>query len=79
MVWINSIGNPENFFKGDLAYLKVWNSSNKLVLDYDVDRSTKNSATSKAEVIKITDSFDADRTVQNDPGLYYKSGPFILN
>ena len=40
---------------------------------------SQNSTTSKAEVIKITDSFDAYRTVQNDPGLYYKSGPFILN
>ena len=39
---------------------------------------SKNSSTSKAEVIKITDSFDADRTVQNDPGRYYKSGPFLL-
>tara|TARA_B100001996_G_C18230409_1_gene427318 strand:+ start:213 stop:389 length:177 start_codon:yes stop_codon:yes gene_type:complete len=39
---------------------------------------SQNSSTSKAEVIKITDSFDADRTVQNDPGRYYKSGPFLL-
>ena len=39
---------------------------------------SQNSTTSKAEVIKITDSFDADRTVQNDPGRYYKSGPFLL-
>ena len=39
---------------------------------------SQNSSTSKSEVIKITDSFDADRTVQNDPGRYYKSGPFLL-
>ena len=39
---------------------------------------SKNTMTSKSEVIKITDSTDADRTVQNDPGLYYKSGPFLL-
>jgi len=39
---------------------------------------SQSSTTSKAEVIKITDSNDADRTVQNDPGLYYKSGPFLL-
>jgi len=39
---------------------------------------SQNSSTSKAEVIKITDSFDADRTVQDDPGRYYKSGPFLL-
>ena len=39
---------------------------------------SQNSTTNKAEVIKITDSFDADRTVQNDPGRYYKSGPFLL-
>ena len=39
---------------------------------------SQNSTTSKAEVIKITDSFDADRTVQDDPGRYYKSGPFLL-
>ena len=39
---------------------------------------SQNSSTSKAEVFKITDSFDADRTVQNDPGRYYKSGPFLL-
>lgn len=37
---------------------------------------SKNSNPNKAEVIKITDYIDADRTVQNDPGLYYKSGPF---
>ena len=37
-----------------------------------------NSNPNKAEVIKITDYIDADRTVQNDPGLYYKSGPFLL-
>ena len=39
---------------------------------------SKNSETSRSQVIKITDSNDADRTVQNDPGLYYKSGPFLL-
>ena len=39
---------------------------------------SKNADPNKAEVIKITDSNDADRTVQNDPGRYYKSGPFLL-
>jgi hypothetical protein len=39
---------------------------------------SKNSDPNKAQVIKITDFTDADITVQNDPTLYYKSGPFLL-
>ena len=37
-----------------------------------------NEATGKAEVVKITDQYDADATVENAPNLYYKSGPFVL-
>ena len=37
-----------------------------------------NVATGKAEVVKVTNQDDADATVQNDPNIYYKSGPFVL-
>ena len=37
-----------------------------------------NVATGKAEVVKVTNQDDADETVQNDPNIYYKSGPFLL-
>jgi len=36
------------------------------------------SPSGKSEVVKITDCDDADETVQNDPNIYYKSGPFLL-
>lgn len=36
------------------------------------------SPSGKSEVVKITDCDDADKTVQNDPNIYYKSGPFLL-
>jgi hypothetical protein len=32
----------------------------------------------RSEVIKITDHEDADRTVQDNPSTFYKSGPFII-
>lgn len=32
----------------------------------------------RSEVIKVTDHEDADRTVQDNPTVFYKSGPFIL-
>jgi hypothetical protein len=32
----------------------------------------------RSEVIKVTDYEDADRTIQDNPELYYKSGPFVL-
>lgn len=34
--------------------------------------------TGRSEVIKVTDHEDADRTVQDNPKLLFKSGPFIL-
>jgi len=39
---------------------------------------TKGSATSSSEVVKVTDHIEADKTVKDNPGVYYKSGPFIL-
>ena len=39
---------------------------------------TKGSPTSASEVIKVTDHIEADRTVQESPNMYYKSGPFIV-
>ena len=39
---------------------------------------TKGSPTSASEVIKVTDHIEADRTVQESPSMYYKSGPFIV-
>jgi len=39
---------------------------------------TKGSPTSTSEVIKITDHEEADQTVKDNPGVYYKSGPFLL-
>ena len=39
---------------------------------------TKTTATGRSEVIKVTDHEEADRTVQEDPSTYYKSGPFLL-
>ena len=35
-------------------------------------------STGRSEVIKVTDHEDADRTVQDNPTVFYKSGPFIL-
>ena len=34
--------------------------------------------TARSEVIKVTDCEDADRTVRDNPGIFYKSGPFVL-
>ena len=39
---------------------------------------TKTTPTGRSEVIKVTDHAEADRTVQEAPGTYYKSGPFLL-
>lgn len=36
-------------------------------------------ANGRSEVIKITNHEDADQTILNNPELFYKSGPFILN
>ena len=35
-------------------------------------------STGRSEVIKVTAHEDADRTVQDNPTVFYKSGPFIL-
>lgn len=32
----------------------------------------------KSEVIKVTNHQDADQAVLDNPGLFYKSGPFLL-
>ena len=50
--------------------------SNPSHLAWDV--LSQSNATGRSEVIKITDYADADAFVQNDPNLYYKSGPFVL-
>ncbi len=34
--------------------------------------------TGRSEVIKVTDCDEADRTIQENPDLYFKSGPFVL-
>jgi len=39
---------------------------------------TKSSGTSSSEVIKVTDHAGADQAVQDNPDVYYKSGPFLL-
>lgn len=33
----------------------------------------------RSQVIRITDHEDADRTVQEHPDFYYKSGPIVLS
>ena len=37
---------------------------------------TKGSPTSTSEVVKVTGHEEADQTVRDNPGVYYKSGPF---
>ena len=32
----------------------------------------------RSEVIKVTDCDEADRAVQENPGLFYKAGPFLI-
>jgi hypothetical protein len=32
----------------------------------------------RSEVIKVTNCDDADRTVQENPGMFYKAGPFLI-
>ena len=39
---------------------------------------TKGSQTSTSEVVKVTGHEEADQTVRDNPGVYYKSGPFLL-
>jgi|TARA_B100000131_G_C17941981_1_gene542729 hypothetical protein len=39
---------------------------------------TKGSPTSTSEVVKVTGHEEADQTVRDNPGVYYKSGPFLL-
>ena len=39
---------------------------------------TKSSHTGVSEVIKVTGHEEADQTVKDNPGVYYKSGPFLL-
>ena len=39
---------------------------------------TKGSPTSSSEVVKVTSHEEADQTVKDNPGVYYKSGPFLL-
>lgn len=35
-------------------------------------------ANGRSEVIKVTNHEEADRTIQENPGRFYKSGPFVL-
>ena len=39
---------------------------------------TKGSPSSTSEVVKVTGHEEADQTVRDNPGAYYKSGPFLL-
>ena len=39
---------------------------------------TKGSLSSTSEVVKVTGHEEADQTVKDNPGVYYKSGPFLL-
>ena len=39
---------------------------------------SQNKTTGRSDVIKITGHEEADAFVQNNPGLYYKSGPFVV-
>ena len=39
---------------------------------------TKGSPPSTSEVVKVTGHEEADQTVRDNPGVYYKSGPFLL-
>ena len=39
---------------------------------------SQNQTTGKSEVVKITGHEEADAYVQNNPDLYYKSGPFVV-
>ena len=39
---------------------------------------TKGSPSSTSEVVKVTGHEEADQTVRDNPGVYYKSGPFLL-
>ena len=39
---------------------------------------SQNKTTGRSDVIKITGHEEADAFVQNNPDLYYKSGPFVV-
>ena len=39
---------------------------------------TKGSPSSTSEVVKVTGHEEAAQTVKDNPGVYYKSGPFPL-
>jgi len=32
----------------------------------------------RSEIIKVTNCDDADRTVQENPKMFYKAGPFLI-
>jgi len=50
-------------------------TSNPIRLAWAVLCQTPNG---RSEVIKVTDCADADRTIQDNPEMYFKSGPFVL-
>jgi|TARA_X000001382_G_scaffold130793_1_gene126973 hypothetical protein len=39
---------------------------------------SQNQATGRSEVVKVTGHEEADAFVQNNPDVYYKSGPFVV-
>ncbi len=39
---------------------------------------SQNQTTGRAEVVKVTGHEEADAFVQNNPEVYYKSGPFVV-
>ena len=39
---------------------------------------SQNTTTGRSEVVKITSHEEADDFVQNNPSVYYKSGPFVV-
>jgi hypothetical protein len=58
----------------------------KKAMEMSQEKSTKlvwavlcQGPTGRSEVIKITDHEDADRTIQNNPSMYFKSGPIVMS
>ena len=39
---------------------------------------SQNQTTGRSEVVKVTGHEEADAFVQNNPDVYYKSGPFVV-
>ena len=39
---------------------------------------SQSTTTGRSEVVKITSHDEADDFVQNNPSVYYKSGPFVV-